>query len=116
MSGALTYSNIAPDQMVLVSAPSGTVAVGTAAAVPFAVRMLLGDGVTPVAGLPVTFSIASGSALLGPCAAATCVVLTDATGLASSTVTPTAFGTMTMQAAAVGRGKNGRHSMRSRSA
>ena len=62
MSGALTYANIAPDTMALVSAPSGTVAVGTPAAAPFAVRMFQGDGVTPVAGLPVTFSVDSGSA------------------------------------------------------
>jgi hypothetical protein len=102
MTAALTYSNIAPDQMVLVSAPSGTVAVMTAAATPFAVRMVLGDGVTPVAGLPVTFSVASGSAQLGACAAPSCVVLTDATGLASTTITPTAFGSVTVQAAAAG--------------
>src|ERR1035441_1743513 len=102
MTGALTYSNVAPDQMALVSAPSGTVAVMTAAATPIAVRMVLGDGVTPVAGLPVTFSVTSGSAQLGACAAASCVVLTDATGLASTTITPTAFGSVTVQAAAVG--------------
>jgi hypothetical protein len=102
MTAALTYSNIAPDQMALVSAPSGTVAVMSAAAPPFAVRMVLGDGVTPVAGLPVTFSVATGSAQLGACAAASCVVLTDATGLASTTVTPTAFGSVTVQAAAAG--------------
>jgi hypothetical protein len=34
--------------------------------------------------------------------AVTCVLLTDASGLASTTVTPSAFGTVTMQAAAVG--------------
>ena len=102
MTGALTYSNIAPDQMGLVSAPSGTVAVMTAAATPFAVRLTLGDGVTPVAGLPVTFSVASGAAQFGACAGASCVVLTDATGLASTTIMPTAFGNVTVQAAAAG--------------
>jgi hypothetical protein len=103
MSGALTYSaSVAPDEMKLLSAPSGTVAVGTAAAVPFAVRVLLGDGVTPVAGVPVTFSATGAATQFGACNAAQCVVRTDATGLASTTVTPEAFGTVTVQAAAMG--------------
>jgi hypothetical protein len=102
MTGALTYGNAAPDEMMLISAPSGTVAVGTTASVPFAVRVVLGDGATPVAGLPVTFSVIAGSAQFGACAAVPCMVLTDATGLASTTVTPTALGTVTVQAAAVG--------------
>ena len=106
MTAALTYSNIAPDVMKLVSAPSGAVPVTTTAASAFAVRMFLGDGVTPVAGLPVTISISAGpgSARLGACPGpmASCSILTDATGLASTTVTPTAFGTITLQAAAVG--------------
>ena len=106
MSGALTYSAAAaPDLMTLVSAPSGTVLVG--AATLFAVRVVLGDGVTPVVGLAVTFSVSSGpagsgSAQLAACPASPCVVPTDATGLAATTVTATAFGMVTVQAAAVG--------------
>jgi hypothetical protein len=102
MTGALTYGGIAPDFVTLVSAPSGTVAVGTLAATPFAVQVFLGDGVTPVVGLPVTFSASPGSVQFGACAAPPCVVLTDATGTASTTVTPTSFGTFTLQATAVG--------------
>ncbi|MGA1983037.1 MAG: IPT/TIG domain-containing protein [Acidobacteriaceae bacterium] len=106
MSAALTYSAAAaPDLMTLVSAPSGTVLVG--AATVFAVRVVLADGVTPVVGLPVTFSagaglVGSGSAQFGACTASPCVVLTDATGLAATMVTATAFGVVTVQAAAVG--------------
>jgi IPT/TIG domain len=100
MSGALTYSaSIAPDEMTLVAAPSGTAAVGAAAA--FAVRVVQGDGVTPVVGLPVTFSVSAGSGMFGTCATP-CVALTDTSGLASVPVTPMAFGTLTLQAAAVG--------------
>jgi len=102
MTGALTYGASAPDEMTLVSAPTGTVVVGTAAALPFAVRVLLGDGVTPAAGLPVTFTTSGAAVQFGACAVVPCVVLTDTTGLASTTVTPMAFGTVTMQAAAVG--------------
>jgi hypothetical protein len=103
MTRALTYGGVAPDIMTLVSAPSGTVLVGSAAAIPFAVQVLLGDGVTPVVGLPVTFTVGTGSAAFGACAAAgPCVVLTDATGTASTTVTPEAFGPVIIEAAAVG--------------
>jgi hypothetical protein len=102
MSGVLTYSGVAPDGMTLVSAPSGTVMVGTVAATAFAVRVFLGDGVTPVVGLPVTFTLSGAAAQFGACAAATCVVLTDATGKAATTVTPMAFGEVSLQASAVG--------------
>jgi hypothetical protein len=102
MTGALTYGGVAADTMTLVSAPSGTVAVGTPAAVPFAVRVLQGDGVTPAAGLAVTFTASGAAVQFGACAAVPCVVLTDATGMASTTVTATAFGTVTLQATAVG--------------
>ena len=103
MTGALTYSaSVAPDVMTLLSAPSGSVEVGTAAALPFAVRVFLGDGVTPVAGLPVSFTASGAAVNFGVCAALPCVALTDATGLASTTVTPASFGTVILQAASVG--------------
>ena len=103
MTGALTYSaNVAPDEMTVVSAPSGTVAVGTAADVPFAVRVLLGDGVTPVAGVPVTFSASGAATQFGSCSVLPCILRTDATGLASTVVMPAAYGAVTVQAAAVG--------------
>jgi hypothetical protein len=103
MSGALTYSaDVAPDAMAVVSAPSGTVVVGSAAAGAFAVRLTLADGVTPVVGVPVTFSARAGSVQFGACGAAPCVVLTDAMGMASSTVMPVAFGSVTVRAAALG--------------
>jgi len=106
MTGALTYSaSVAPDGMTLISAPSGLVAVGAAAAIPFAVRVFLSDGVTPVAGVPVTFTASGAGARFGACVATPCVVLTDASGLASTAVTPTSFGTVTLLASAVGAGQ-----------
>lgn len=103
MSAAMSYAaSVAPDVVALVSAPLGTAAVGTVAAVPFAVRVFLGDGVTPVVGVPVAFTVSSGTAQFGACGAASCVALTDATGLASTGVTATAFGAVTVQASAVG--------------
>jgi hypothetical protein len=88
--------------MTLVSAPTGTQTAGAPAATPFAVRLLLGDGVTPVAGLPVAFAVAAGSAQFGACGPPPCAVPTDASGTASTTVTPTAFGAVTLTASAVG--------------
>jgi hypothetical protein len=101
MTGALTYSAAAaPDVVTLAAAPPGTVAVGAASQ--FAVRVTLSDGVTPVAGLAVTFSVGAGSIQFAGCAASPCVVETDATGLATVTVTATAFGPVALQAAAAG--------------
>ena len=113
MTGALTYGGVAPDVMVLVSAPSGTVAVGTQ--LPFAVRATLGDGLTPVVGLPVTFTVTSGIAQWDVCPGASCVVLTDSTGLASIPVTAMAFGAISVQAAAVGASQSASFQARARS-
>ncbi len=100
MSGVLSYSaSIAPDQLAIVAAPPGVVGVGSVVA--FSVRAVQGDGVTPVAGVPVTFSVATGGAQFAGCAAS-CVVLTDANGIASASVVPTTFGSVTVQATAVG--------------
>ena len=102
MTGALTYANIAANVMTLVSSPSGNVAPGVPAATPFAVQVSLGDGATPVVGLPVAFSASPTSVQFSACVSTPCVVLTDANGLASTAITPTTFGIFTLQANAVG--------------
>ena len=101
MYGALVYqgSGALPHAMVVVSAPSGNVPVGTAAGTAFAVRVVLADGVTPVAGESVTFQVSAGTATLGACGGVSCTLRTDATGLAQTTVTPGAAGRVTVQAA-----------------
>jgi hypothetical protein len=95
-----------PNQIALVSAPSGTVFVGDAAATAFAVRVTKGDGVTPVSGAAVIFTVSGGAASGGAvrfeaCGAATCTVRTDVAGIASSTVTPLVAGTVVMSATAI---------------
>ena len=101
MSSALIYDNSGTlgKAMILLSAPAGTLPVGTAAVVPFAVRVVAADGVTPIAGDPIIFSTTTGTALFGVCGGATCRVNTDSTGLASTSVTPGSVGTITLQAA-----------------
>jgi hypothetical protein len=100
MSSALTYStSVAPDIMALVSAPSGTLPTGTQST--FAVRLLLPDGVTPIAGLPVTFTW-TGPAQISGCLASPCAITTDSAGLASASVNTSMFGAITLQASVLG--------------
>ncbi len=88
-----------PETMQIVSVPANGSPVGSPAALSFSVRVVAGDGVTPLPGHAVTISVPSGNARLGACALASCTVVADGTGLASSTVTPLAAGTVTLLAA-----------------
>ena len=72
--------------------------VGQAAAAPFAVQVLGSDGVTPVAGKAVSFTASAGHAQFGACGGAACQVVTDGNGVASTPVTPTVAGAVTLQA------------------
>ena len=99
MTGTLTYGQgDGSNTMQLVSAPSTMTAVGSTAALPFTVQVLASDGVKPVVGDSVIFSTTSGAAQFGACNTALCAVTTDANGIASTPVTPTAAGTVTMLA------------------
>jgi hypothetical protein len=85
----------------LVSAPSGLVQLSQPAATPFAVKVLNGDGVTPVVGEAVTFTATNGSVQFSACGAASCTVSTGANGIASTLVTPMSAGGVTLQATGV---------------
>jgi hypothetical protein len=100
MTRALSYGAPAPT-LSLLSAPTGTVIVGQPAGVPFAVRVLAADGVTPVVGEAVTFSATAGTVLFGACGAAVCTLQTNAQGIASTLVTAEAGGGVTLQAVGV---------------
>jgi len=100
MRHALSYAAPVP-VLSLVSAPSGLVEVGVSAATPFAVRVLNGDGVTPVVGEVVTFTATTGTVQFAACGAASCTVNTDANGMASTLVTPLSAGMVTLQAVGV---------------
>ncbi|WP_433984674.1 hypothetical protein RBB78_08740 [Tunturiibacter empetritectus] len=100
MTQALSYSAPVP-VLSLVSAPSGQVEVGVSAATPFVVRVLDGDGATPVMGEAVTFTATVGTVQFAACGAASCTVYTDANGMASTLVTPLSAGAITLQAAGV---------------
>jgi hypothetical protein len=100
MTAALSYDKAAqlPNTMLLVSAPAGPVFVGDTAPVAFAVRVLASDAVTPVAGDTVVFSLTAGKAQFAACVGKACSVKTDSNGMASTMVSPTAAGAVTMQA------------------
>jgi hypothetical protein len=89
-----------PDVLRLASLPANSSYVGSATAQPFAVQLLLGDGVTPAAGINVALT-ASG-ALLGACGATQCVIATNAQGIASTTVIPAVSGVIQLTASAAG--------------
>jgi hypothetical protein len=66
------------------------------------VKVTLADGVTPVAGIAVNFSLGAGSgaAWFAACGAASCMLTTDAMGMASSQVMGTQVGGVSLEALA----------------
>ena len=97
MMQVLTYGTPAP-VLNLLTAPSGTVIVSQPANVPFAVQMLGADGVTPVANQPIVFTATGGTVQFGACGAGSCTVMTNASGVASTTVTPLTAGAIVLSA------------------
>lgn len=98
MTGALEYAAPLPS-LNLLTAPSGTIFVGDTATVLFAVKALSSDGTTPIANQPVTFTATGGTVQFGACEAASCTVMTDTSGSASTTVVPLSPGVVTLSAA-----------------
>jgi hypothetical protein len=98
MSQALTYGTPEPT-LNLVTAPSGTIAASQTAGVPFAVRVVAADGITPLVDQSVTFTASGGTVIFGACGTNSCTLQTDATGTASTSVTPLAPGVITLTAA-----------------
>ncbi len=88
----------APETLLLSSAPASTETVGVAATSAFAVRLLAGDGVTPVAGETVVFTATGAPVTFGACAGPVCTLTSDAQGMVGSTVTAAAAGTVTLSA------------------
>jgi hypothetical protein len=89
----------------LIAAPTGTVFVGDTAL--FAVQAIAADGVTPLANQSITFTAAGGAAILGACGAASCTILTDASGTASIAIAPQAAGNVTLTATGAAGTKTG---------
>jgi hypothetical protein len=107
MSPVLTYGTQTGNVIAMVSAPAA-LETGYVATVPFAVRVLAPDGVTPVAGTNVSFVVSGsggGAAVATHCGSGTgCVVATDATGLAQTPLMGLAAGAVTVTGTAVSSG------------
>ena len=82
----LSYDAAGTDQIGVMKAPSGTIS--EEVPVPFTVRVLAADNVTPAANVAVTYSVAQGAASLG-CGAQTCSVTTNGAGVATLMLAPT---------------------------
>jgi hypothetical protein len=97
MAQVLTYGT--PTAVLnLVSAPSGTVIVPQTASVPFAVQVIGADGITPMANQPIVFTATGGTVQFGACGAGSCPVMTNALGIASTTVAPLTAGAIVLSA------------------
>jgi IPT/TIG domain len=97
MVQALTYGTPAP-VLNLLTAPSGTVIVSQTASVPFAVQVIGVDGTTPMANQTIVFTATGGTVQFGACGAGSCTVMTNALGIASTTVTPLSAGAIVLSA------------------
>jgi hypothetical protein len=98
MTAALGYAAPQPT-LQLVSAPSGQIFTAATAAIPFAVRALAADGVTPLAGITVSLSATAGQIRFAACAASACTLTTDAQGRIATLVTALAPGPIQISAA-----------------
>ncbi len=98
MTGALTVGAGPTDMIKMISGANPGTPVGGQAPSPFSVLVLAPDGVTPVAGASVKFS-SSPSVGFSACAgAASCTVLTDQSGVASTFITVLSAGVLTLTA------------------
>jgi hypothetical protein len=98
MTGALTIGAASTDTLLLLQGGNPPTPVGAQATNPVSVRAVASDGVTAVAGATIGWSATNG-VLLSACGnASSCSVITDASGSASTWLTPAATGSATITA------------------
>jgi hypothetical protein len=96
MTGVLTFGAGREDSIILV-AGANPATPGGQAPNPVRVQVLAPDGKTPVNGASVFFTATPAVSFSGCAGAATCALLTDASGFASSFVTPLNAATMNIK-------------------
>ncbi len=99
ITAGLNYGGASTDVLTLVNGPSGSVAVGAPAL--FTVRLTDGSG-SAVPNAAVTITVASGAALFSVCGLASCMLTTDASGIAQTSATAQIAGAVTLRAATAG--------------
>jgi hypothetical protein len=96
-------SKLKPDLFAILTTPGTSVLAGEIASSPLAVKVVLADGITPVAGIAITFTATSsngGTATFNVCGASLCVITTGSDGTASMPVIAGAAGIVTLSATA----------------
>ena len=99
MTNALTMGAASTDQIVLLQGSNPQTPVGTQATNALRVRVVASDGVTAVNGATVAWSTTNGATFSVCGSASSCSVVTDESGLASTSITPAAIGVATFTAA-----------------
>ena len=87
--------------MQILSVPQNGTAVGTTAATPFSVRVLM-DGTEPVVGIGILLGGSQEVVFASPCRLGSCTTLTDGNGVGSALITPRQPGTIALSASSVG--------------
>ncbi|HEX6805216.1 MAG TPA: IPT/TIG domain-containing protein [Terriglobales bacterium] len=98
MSAVLTLGAGPQDSLRLISGNNSAAPAGGQAASPFSVMVVAPDGLTPVAGASLQFSSSPAVAFSACSGAATCTVLSDQSGMASTYMTVLSAGTFTLTA------------------
>lgn len=98
MTNALTMGAASTDQIILLQGTNPQTPVGTQSANSLRVRVVASDGVTAVNGATVVWSTTNGATLSVCGGASSCSVVTDESGLASTSITPAAIGVATFTA------------------
>ena len=98
MTGVLTVGAGPTDILQRISGNNTATPVGGQAAVPFTVRVVQADGVTPVAGATIQFTASPALAFSACNNGTSCTVLTDQSGYASTFMTVLTAGVMTATA------------------
>lgn len=98
MTDGVTFGAASTDQLLLVRSANPPIPVGTQSTNPVVVRVVASDGITPVNGATVAWT-ATNNATLSACGGQTaCSAVSDQGGLASTFVTPTVAGNVTIAA------------------
>ncbi|MGH9517972.1 MAG: IPT/TIG domain-containing protein [Terriglobales bacterium] len=98
MTSALTVGAGPSDTIKMISGANPGTPIGGRAPAPFSVLVLSPDGVTPIAGGSVQFSSSPAVGLSACAGAASCTVLTDQSGVASTNMTVLSAGVLTLTA------------------
>jgi Bacterial Ig-like domain (group 1) len=98
MTDVVTFGAAASDTLLLIASGNPPTPVGTQSINPVVVRVVASGGVTPVSGATVAWSTTNNATLSACGGAPSCSVVSDEGGLASTFVTPTLAGNVTIAA------------------